>query len=289
MPYPRRVARPKPKTLKQRMSAAAKARSGKRSRLVSSSRSISVSSGIGRNGFSRVVPSGYKAKSRFSRSVQRIIFQTVEKKYRSATINYDAATDLQFTPLPWNHNSLTFINLWSNPSGSITAGTRLFPTQGTTDGNRIGDEIYVSGIAVKLMLNLPSDRRTTSVKVWFSQHNSTQGDPTNKTMFFHGLLNNVMMDKVQTDRWPGLKYLGLFRNSDPDNTTANAHGQIYIKIWIPIKRKVTFITDGDNVTAQGLKEFGTLVFAQYDKIGSLQTDNVINNMQGEATLHYKDP
>lgn len=256
---------------------------------VNAGRSIKVSTGPGRNGFSRTVKSSYKPKSRFQRKVQRVIFSTTEKKYRSATINYDGATDLSFSVVPWKHNSLKYIALWNNALGSGTAGTRLMPTQGMTDGNRIGDEIYITGIRVKLILNLPSDRRTTNIKAWFVPWNTTQGDPTNKTHWFHGLLNNVMLDQHQTDRWPGTKYLGLFRNSDPDNTQANAHGQIFINLWIPIKRKVTFITDGDTVTARGLKECGHLIFAPYDKIGTLETDDVINNMQGEATMYYKDP
>lgn len=261
-----------------------------RAMMVGKARGIKVSTGVGRNGFSKTVGSGYRPRSRFQRRVQKVIFATTEKKYRSASINYAAGTDLQINAPPWKHNMLYYINLWNCVQGTGTAGTRLFPTQGMTDGNRIGDEIYATGISVKLMINIPSDRRTMNLKCWFVPWNTVQGDPANKSHFFHQIVNNVMVDKLQTDRWPGAKYLGLFRNNDPDNTTTTAHGQIYIKLWIPLKRKITFITDGDTITARGLREVGSLIFAPYDKIGSIEDgDNLINNFQGEATLHYKDP
>jgi len=260
-----------------------------RAMMVAKSRAIKVSTGQGRNSVNRTVASRYRPMTKFQRGVRSVIFKTCEKKYREATINYAAGTDIQSTAAPWYHNTLPFVNLWAMPLGTGTNGTRLMPTQGMTDGNRIGDEIYATGISVRLMFNVPSDRRTTSLRCWFLPWNSVQGNPTDKTQFFHGLINNVMLDKVQTDRWPGLKYLGTFKNSDPDNTTTIAHGQIYVNLWIPIKRKVTFITDGDTVTARGLKEHGTLIFAPYDKIGSLESDQLITSYQGSATLHYKDP
>lgn len=272
-----------------RIIAATKIQRAFRARKVAAGRSIKVSTGVGRNGFSKTVASGFRPRSKFQRGVQKVIFSTTEKKYRSATVNFAAGTDLELSSATWNHNSLNVINLWNAVAGTGTAGTRLFPTQGMTDGNRIGDEIYATGISVRLILNLPPDRRTTNIKAWYIPHNDTQGSVTNKGHLFHGLLNNVMLDKVQTDRWPGIKYLGMFRNSDPDNVTTTSHGQIFIKIWIPLKRKVTFITDGDTVTARGMKERGSIVFASYDKINTLESDNVVNNIQGEVTLHYKDP
>lgn len=269
--------------LRARLGMSGAARAAK----VAASRAIKVSTGQGRNAVSRTVPSRYKPMTKFQRAVRGVIFKTVEKKYREGTINYAAGTDLYSTAPPWPHNILQRIDLWNNVIGA--SGMRLFPTQGNTDGNRIGDEIYATGISVRLVFNIPSDRRTTSLRCWFVPWNTVQGNPGFKTELFHGLINNVMLDKVQTDRWPGLKYLGTFKNSDPDNTTTNAHGQIYVNLWVPLKRKITFITDGDTITARGLREVGSLMFAPYDKIGTLETDTLINNMQGEATLFYKDP
>lgn len=269
-------------TTMRRMRAARAAR-------IRNSRAIAVSTGQGRNAVRRKVMPKMKKMSKFQRGVQSVIMQTVEKKYREATINFAAGTDISASAAPWYHNALYPVNLWALPQGTNTAGTRIFPTQGLTDGNRIGDEIYATGISVRLMFNVPSDRRTANLKCWFLPWNSVQGDPANKSNFFHGLINNTYLDKIQTDRWPGLKYLGMFRNNDPDNTYANAHGQIIVNLWIPLKRKITFITDGDTIVARGLKEHGTLLFAPYDKVGSLETDQLITAYQGTVTFHYKDP
>lgn len=290
MPFGWRSRKPGYQNRARRAAAATKIQRAFRARKVAASRAISVSTGPGRNGFSRKVGGSHRRMTRFQRAVKKVVFGTVEKKYRSATINYAPGTDLPMNTPPWKHNMLYKINLWELSAGTGANGTRLFPTQGMTDGNRIGDEIYATGIKVKLMLNLPSDRRTTNIKVWYVPHNRVQGDPANKSQLFHGLINNTMLDQVQTDRWPGIKYLGLFRASDPDNITSSAHAQIYMDIWVPLKRKITFITDGDTVTARGLKDTGSLVFAPYDKIGSVEDfDTVVNNLQGEATFYYKDP
>lgn len=289
MPFGWRSRKPGYQNRARRAAAATKIQRAYRARKVAASRAIAVSTGVGRNGFSRRAGGSYRKMNRFQRAVRKVVFSTTEKKYRSATINGPEGTNLGISSTVWNHNSLNFINLWNVTQGTNSVGTRLFPTQGLTDGNRIGDEIYATGISLKLMINLAPDRRTTNIKCWFVPHNGTQGSGTDKNQFFHGLLNNVMVDKVQTDRWPGLKYLGLFRNSDPDNLTSTGHGQIYLKLWIPLKRKLTFITDGDTITAQGLKQIGSLVFATYDKINSSELDDCVTSIQGEATMHYKDP
>lgn len=256
---------------------------------VANSRAISVKSGVGRNGFRRKVGGTRRYRSKFYRAVQRVIFSTTEKKNTNATIQGPGATNLSYTATPWNHNGLYPIRLWDFTASGGAAGLRLMPALGTTDSNRNGDEIYITGFKVKLILNLPADRRTTSVKVWYVPYDQKQGTPTNITEFFETGSGNVMLDRVSDARWPGTKYLGMFRNSDPDNITTTAHGQIYIDIWIPIKRKVTFNVDGFQAVAKGLKDVGMLLFAPYDKIGSLTTDNVVNNMQGNVNMYFKDP
>lgn len=289
MPFGWRSRKPGYQNRGRRAAAATKIQRAYRAAKVSKSRSIAVSSGQGRNGFKRRVGGYRRGMSRFQRAVRRVIFSTTEKKYRTASIQGPAETNLSYNTTPWYHNSLYRIDLWNVTGAAGAAGLRLFPVQGVTDGDRVGDEIYVTGIKVKLILNLPSDRRTTNVKVWYVPHDSKQGDPNIFASFFNSIIGNSQIDQVNTDRWPGLKYLGLFRNNDPDNTTTNAHGQIYMDLWIPIKRKVTFNADIVQVISSGMKEVGTLLFAPYDKIGTLGTDIVINNMQGSATLHFKDP
>lgn len=287
MPFGKRGYKRPTTTRARRMIDMTNTRSRYRSSKVGAARAIKVSSGVGRNGWKRRVGGYGRRMTRFQRAVRSVIFRTTEKKYKLATIQGPVDSNLNYNGTPWYHNALYVINLWNVNAGA--SGLRLFPSQGSSDGERIGDEIYVSGIKVRLILNLPADRRTTSVKVWYVPHDVKQGDPTIAGSFFHTGVGNTQIDQVQTDRWLGTKLLGTFRNNDPDNTTAGAHGQIFMDLWIPIKRKVTFNNDGVQVFASGLKDVGNLLFAPYDKIGTLTSDIVVNNMQGTATLHYKDP
>lgn len=254
---------------------------------VANNRAISVASGVGRNMVRRKLKNYRRPKTRFQRAVQRVIFGTTERKYTIATVQGPAGSNLNYNGTPWYHNTLAGIYLWDAPGGA--PGLRLMPAQGTGDSTRIGDEIYITGIKVKLVFNLPSDRRTTSLKCWFVQWDSKQGSPTSYIEFFNPGSGNGMLDTVNSDRFPGVKMLGVFKNNDPDNTTTNAHGQIYVDVWIPIKRKVTFNNDGVQAFASGIKEYGALVFLAYDKIGTLTTDQVVNNMQGNVTMYFKDP
>lgn len=238
----------------------------------------------------------YRRGAGFARKVKSIVLSLAEKKYKS--INLDAQT----TAAPWNHDSLARADLWNSTGGA--GFNTLFPNQGNGDGERNGDEIYVHGIRVRGVLDVPYDRPDTEIKMWFVPYNSTQGVPSNKGDFMHGTINNVWIDGVQTDRWPGIRYLGKLRVRAKDSYAykgqlVGALGEeieelegrerkLSFNKYITLKRKVRFNNDGSNI-ANGLKEAGSIVFATYCTVGTGTGDNCVIARNIAATIYYKDP
>lgn len=182
------------------------------------------------------------------------------------------------------HNSIAAHSIWY-PGNPI--GNNLFPTQGNTDGNRKGDEIICQGIRLRMVLNVPYDRRNTTFKMFFIQWNSVQGNVGLRTDLLHDITGNIMLDPIQKDRWPGVKYLGSYTSRAKD-LQGTDHHTILVNRWLPLKRKVTFLTDG-NVEPANLREYGSVVIFSYSTTGALETDAVATNCQFTATLYYKDP
>lgn len=224
---------------------------------------LGTASGKGRRGRS----------SRFARKVRKVLLQTTESRYKSRA--YDGVT--------CNHDSLNYFNIWNETTHGI------WPAQGLTDGDRLGDEIYSTGIMCRFVFQIPHDRRNTKFKLWYVPFNSTAGDPATKTDFFHTVSNNVMVDPVQTDRWRGCRYLGQFRCSAADQTTGSQDKTVIIKKWIPLKRKITFQSDGVSIPVSGVPERGYIVIAAYDSITSATTDTLITNSECSFTHYFKSP
>lgn len=185
-----------------------------------------------------------------------------------------------------NHNSIyAAIAAWYP---SMPAGQTMFPSQGNTDGNRKGDEILCQGMRFRCQLNVPYDRRSSAFKFFFVQWNTSQGSPGTRTDFLHDITGSIMLDPIQTDRWPGVKYLGTYRPISRDLSPTDQHSTILINKWIPFKKKVTFNNDGSEVPSN-LKEEGAIIVFSYGYTGALQTDTLAQNCQCTLTLYYKDP
>jgi hypothetical protein len=217
-----------------------------------------------------------RGKTPFARAVRKVILNTTEKCYRSKVI-------VSGTGGAINHDSLRPYSLWEN--GNMD----LFPTQGLGDSERIGDEIYVTGIMVRATFEIPQDRRNTKIKLWFVPHNTDQGVPSTQSQFQHNVSGNTFLDPIQTDRWKGIKYLGMHQLKSTDQTTGEQDKSIMRKFWIPIYRKVTFQTDTSQTIASGLTERGWIVATAYDTFSTLTTDTVVNRAEMTATLYYKCP
>jgi len=151
------------------------------------------------------------------------------------------------------HDNLYDYQLWDS-SGTAN----IFPSQGSSDAQRIGDRIMCQGIRIRMALQIPWDRRNLNLKIWFLPFNNGQGSPTTYGEFFHNVSGNSQLDPVQTKRWPGLKFLGNYsvRPKDRDGSESSTDSTIYVNKWISMKKAVYFKADGSN-TPTNLREYGS--------------------------------
>ena len=186
-----------------------------------------------------------------------------------------------------NHNVIKeVIPLWYP---GMPAGQTMFPSQGNTDGNRRGDEILCMGMRFRCQLNVPFDRRNSRFRFYFVQWNAQQGNPSVRTDLLHDVTGSILLDPVQTDRWKGrLHYMGTYSVSSRDLRQTADHSTILINRWIPMKKKINFINDGNEMPAN-LTEFGHIICLPYAYTGALSTDVIAENCQCTITLYYKDP
>lgn len=235
----------------------------------------------GKGVFGRYSKRGLVARAknkRLAKAIKGTILKTSETKYKSVNMT---------TSAQYYHDQLHKTSIWD------TSNHNIFPVQGSSDGERIGEEIYTQGIKIRATFRWPYDRKNGSVKFWYVPCNSVQGDPASAD-FQHAITGNLWIDPVQYKRWPGMKYLGKCRAlqnlGNPDFPDGSTHGfaTMFKTFWIPMRKKLKFINDGSSVPAN-LKEQGYIVALAYDHTGALTTDIVIDDVEMVATLYYKDP
>lgn len=174
-------------------------------------------------------------------------------------------------------------NWWTGSAFESLTSIPNLPAQGTGENQRVGNEIYVSGVKLYLQILIKNDRLNSKVRVVIFKHNPNFGKSV-YTDWFDNVMN-VMVDpadrgraKVVYDRIHGLK------NVNPTNSTDEV--TMFRQIWLPIKEKYKFRDDG----AQSLsydKNTYTIVAMAYDTAGSLTTDNVAS-IKWYSRLYFKD-
>lgn len=206
--------------------------------------------------------------------IKRVTLKQSETKYR--TYNYTQ-------PGAQTHNNVHSFHLWdAGASGSSV----IWPGQGTSDADRIGDSLFAVGIKLRMYFQIPSNRKNVTIKLWYLPYNSTQGDPTTYNDFFHNKTGIGLIDPVQTKRYPMLRYIGKFRLYSRD-VTDSADGSILVNKWIPIGRNINFNQDISYLPSN-LPENGRILYLAYDTYTTVATDNVISRASMAATLYFKD-
>ena len=215
------------------------------------------------------------------RLIKSVAMSKSETNYRSNSQETGALT----------HNTVTEImKLWDNN------GNGIFPGQGTTDGNRVGDEIEAVGIMIRGQIEIPYDRRDTLCDIYYVTNNTNVGGIAYSTMF-HNVTGSVLLDPIQSKQFSQVRKCGRYRVRSTD---AGMHSTgawlaenvitktIMFKKWIPLKKKIKFMSDTTTVTTN-LPELGGLYLACADSLSTGAEDNVVSAVKCTATLYYKDP
>lgn len=206
-----------------------------------------------------------------AKMVRSVLFRTLETKYKS--IDFDK-TELY-------HNSITYL-------ANKNLATNL-PGQGDADAERVGDEIYLTGIKLRLLLGQKYDRPNCTFKIWIVEANSVSGNANDKNVFFHNTTGNILLDPIQSKRFSILKAITV----KPKGTAMEVGeaGKEFVRplsLWLPMRRKIHFVADASTSVSKGMKEHLYILLGVYDAYGTLTTDNIAY-CQGSATYYYKDP
>lgn len=233
--------------------------------------------------------------------MKSIVLRTVETKYLTRRF-VDFSTTLGPATAGMFHNQIKEFrlldqNVASGSANDVNFGTTLFPGLGDGNAQSNGNEINATGIMLRGILELPHDRATsTDVRMYLVSWNSSQGVPDSNS-FYHNISNNKMLDPIDSDRYPGVKFMGTLRPSNRPNHVALAVSQepgsrakILFKRWLPMKKVIRQRFDGNTISRiDNLKEHMSLIFVPYDKFSTLETDRVVTAFECTATLYYKDP
>ena len=145
---------------------------------------------------------------------------------------------------------------------------------------------------IRATFAIAGDRRNTMINAYWLEHNSDNGNPSSD--YFHNVTGSTLVDPVQKKRYPKTYKIG--RYSVPPSTQwylgSNAEvsentGTITIQKFIPIKKKVFFNADADNIPTN-LKEYGTLLLCPYQNWKTLETDQIITGGDINMTIYFKD-
>lgn len=176
-----------------------------------------------------------------------------------------------------------------NKMSSVNIST-ILTSQGDDDDDRIGNEIYLTGIKFRMLLGQKADRPNVTFKVYVVEYDTSQaGVIENEDHFYHRVSQNVLLDAIQSHRFKILKAITYKGNLSSLEVGESAKEKTYpLSFWVPMKRKIGFQGNSGSVVSMGMKDNLRVMIAAYDAYGTLTSDN-IGYAQCCATAYYKDP
>lgn len=219
----------------------------------------------------------YKKKSQYRQ--QKLSVATIKKIAKQAVMR---TAETKQVDTASSENQL-YHNFWTGSAFENLTNSAQLPAQGTGENQRLGNEIYVSGVKLYLQILLKNDRLNTKVRVLIVKHNPNFGKST-YTDWFDSIMN-VMVDPADKGRATVVydKIHG-YRNFNPTNSTDEV--VIFRQIWLPVKEKYVFRDDGAQSLSYTKNTYSIIAMA-YDTAGSLTTDNVAS-IKWYSRLFYKD-
>lgn len=234
-----------------------------------------------------------RGRSGFAKAVKNVILKTAEKKFIPRDLKDQFSWDgLNIVPgsvdvygqVAVGHNAPFIVNIFNN--NSPDSNKHPLPFQGSGDGDRNGDEIFATGIRIRMQLENNANKHNNTWKFWLIEWNSVQGNPCNPGNLFYSWTGTGLLDQVQTDRFKAT-LIGKYRTTARD-VAVDAKTNIFINKWIPFKRKLSFVGDTSIQVSKGMKEQVSIVGICYDASNTLFYSG-IGNYRMHATFYYKDP
>ncbi len=117
-------------------------------------------------------------------------------------------------------------------NGSVT-----LPSQGTGDINRVGDQINMIGLQLKMLVGQNTDRPNVSFKYWVVK--APEGSRYAYSSWFIPTTNNVMLDDINNDFIKVISS-GVWHQYTGDLTNGTDEFTFVKKLWIPYKKVLKF-------------------------------------------------
>ena len=228
---------------------------------------------------------------RIARVAKNVMMNLAESKVR----------DRSLIPLPgllaqYYHDN-AYICTLHNAQSTVEHLLPPMIAQGDENYQRNGREIYSTGFRVKGLFDIPFDRRNTKIKIYLTETNSASGAlPTDLFHTGDGTTGNIMLDRINRERFPNTKLLRTLRVKSRDLyiergelTDAGSNATVYYDFWIPWRRKLNYNVSGGFSPISGCKEQLGLTYVFYDAAQTLTTDAVATRCEQLVSFYYKDP
>jgi hypothetical protein len=201
------------------------------------------------------------------------------------------------------HNQSHMVGGWANLMRTIPG---IEDTNGKTfggvlpesfeAGSRIGESIYVTGLSLKMLFQLPVDRSSVILRILVlkGQDNYIRADVPIRWKGDASLTNNVMLDKVDTALQTIIAAKTITLNHPPTMTNAtHQHStttEKLVNMYVPFKKmKYTYSSiEGTEHHGDAKSLDYCLSIAAYDRSGALITD-VVAKVACVCTLYFRDP
>ena len=163
-------------------------------------------------------------------------------------------------------------------------GSTLMPAQGVGEDQRVGDEIYISGFKMRLLIGQKADRPNVNWRYFVLS--VPKGSSITYANWFHVNTGNVMLDDPNRDFVKTLQ-TGVWRPNEAGLVGGSADEYTFTKrLWLPYKKHLKF--GPANAATSHNDDDLYFVLMGYDAFGSLQPDN-IGYVQFGASMMYRDP
>jgi len=159
----------------------------------------------------------------------------------------------------------------------------IMPQQNGSDSGRIGDQIYVSGFRLKLLLGQKADRPNITFRYFvFSVPKSSS---INYGNWFINTTGNVLLDDPNYD-FVKVHKSGFWRPNEASLATTTKEYTFTKRIVVPYKKLLKF-GPADGATTHNDSDLYLSVMC-YDAYGTLISDNIAY-AQVSMEMSYKDP
>lgn len=121
---------------------------------------------------------------------------------------------------------------------------RWAPTQGDGDGQRDGNDIFIKGITLRMMYNLPADRLNVKIRNLLIKVPRGYG-VASYTDVMDNITGNSQIDPIDKDRCKVVsQWFTTPTKVNPSSGATGKESTSYKKIYVPINKVCKFVDDG---------------------------------------------